>query len=322
MTFEIQLLIFALGLPLLVAIIGTTIVYQIQHKIPRCWLRWFVGLTLLTWLFAFLVSSSRVGLLEYVEADHYRKLPWFVLFAYLVGLLWASRAEFEPKGTPGKVLANDGLWWLGRCTLLCLAGWWLIPKGKGWEDTADWQPIWLLMAGLGGTWNWWSLTAVRQRVIACRDSKDNGQEETQIGWQLWIGVGALLGIAGLAGLSLASLAESLATVAAIAVGISIVGHFSASKLLTNLSESGVAAAISSGTVLAMAYPSSSVPKYAYIAMMMVPVLVSLVDGIVYRLGGKSVVRLLVCFVVTACVVGGLLGWVLLNEPADVGEDWE
>lgn len=321
MTFEIQLMIFAVALPLLVAIIGTMIVYQIQHKIPRCWLRLFVGLTLLTWLFAFLVSSSRVSLLEYVEADHYRKLPWFVFFTYLVGLLWTSHEEFEPKRTLSKVLASDG-WWLGRCTLLCIAGWWLIPKGKGWEDTADWQPAWLLMAGLGTAWNWWSLTAVRQRVIVSRDSKDNGQEETQIGWQLWIGVGALLGTAGLAGLSLASLAESLATVAAIAVGISIVGHFRASKLLTNLSESGVAAAISSGTVLAMAYPSSSVPKGAYIAMMLVPVMVSFVDSIVYRFGGKSVVRLLVCFLVTACVVGGLLGWVLLNEPVDAGENWE
>lgn len=321
-TFEIQLLIFTAVLPLLVAIIGTGICYQVHDKVPECWLRWLLSLSLLTWTFAFLVSNSRVSLLEYVEADHYRKLPWFVLIACGVNLLWASRDELGCTKAAGTVSGGDSWWWLGRCSWLCLAGWWLIPKGRGWEDTADWQPIWLLMAGLGTTWNWWSISAVRRRVMSCKEAGDSCVDEKPMGWQLWIGIGAVLGMAGLSGLSLASLAESLVTVAAIAIGISLVGHFRASKLLTQLGEGGVAAALSGGAVLAMAYPSSSVPKYAYITMMLVPVLVSAVDALVYRFGGKSVVRLLVCFVVTACVVGGLLGWVLVNEPVDTGAEWE
>lgn len=318
MTFEIQLLVFAVAAPLLVALLGTAMLAQVQKKIPPIGLRWFPLLTILVWGVAFLVSSSRISLLEYVEADHYRKLPWFVLLAYLMGVLWSGAAEYESTYAKSSTNRQDGMWWLGRCTLLCMAAWWLVPKGKGWEDTADWQPVWLLLAGLGGVWNWWSLAAVRDRTCCPTPSEEVSPQEKQIGWQLWIGIGTALGVAGLAGLSLASLAESLATVAAIAAGISIVGHFSTQKWMTVGSEASVASAISSGTVLAMAYPSSSVPKWAYIAMMLVPVLVSAVDGVAYKFGCKPMIRLLCCFVVTACAVGGLLGWVLLNEPA---EEW-
>lgn len=319
MTFEIQLLVFAVLLPLVVSIVGTTILTQLQSKVPNNGLRVFGLLMLVVWVTGILVSSSRVSLLEYVEADHYRKLPWFALLAALVGLVCVRRDDLKYIDDTQAARQQDSWVWLLRCTLLCGAAWWLIPKGKGWEDTADWQPIWILMAGLGATWNWWSLSSVRQRWDLSREPVGQPTATVQqIGWQLWIGIGAVLGVAGLAGMSLASLAESLATVAAIAIGVSVVGHFRTDKLLTRLSESGLAAAISGGTVLAMAYPSSSIPKFAYITMMMVPLIVTLVDGLMYRLGLKPMGRLACCFVVTAGLVGGLLGWVLLNEPA---EEW-
>ncbi len=319
MTFEIQLLVFAVLLPLAVSIVGTVILSRLQQKVASRGLWAFGLLMMVIWVVGLLVSSSRVSLLEYVEADHYRKLPWFALFGALVGLVFVRRDDLKGTYETQASCSQDSWMWILRCTLLCIAAWWLIPKGKGWEDTTDWQPIWLLMAGLGATWNWWGLSSVRQcwNVVP----ENPGQQvnsEKQIGWQLWIGIGPLLGMAGLAGMSLASLAESLATVAAIAIGVSVVGHLRADKLFTRISESGIAAAISGGTVLAMAYPSSSIPKFVYISMMSVPVVVALVDWLLRCFGLKPMGRLACCFVVTAGIVGGLLGWVMLNEPA---EEW-
>lgn len=319
MTFEIQLLVFAVLLPLVVSIVGTVILSRLQQNVANKALWAFVLLMMVIWVMGLLVSSSRVSLLEYVEADHYRKLPWFALLSALLGLVCVRRDDLSREDASKDRRLQDSWFWIARCTLLCVAAWWLIPKGKGWEDTSDWQPIWLLMAGLGATWNWWCLSAVRQRWSGALDAdKKDAQPEKEIGWQLWIGIGALLGVAGLAGMSLASLAESLATIAAIAIGVSLIGHFRTDKVLTRLSESGVAAAISGGTVLSMAYPSSSVPKFVYITMMLVPVIVTLVDGLMRWLGLKPTGRFVGCFVVTAGLVGGLLGWVLLHEPA---EEW-
>lgn len=319
MTFEIQLLVFALLLPLVVSIVGTVILSRLQQKVANKGLWAFGLLMMLIWVIGLLVSSSRVSLLEFVEADHYRKLPWFALLAALLGLVCVRRDDLSCDNESKDRRLQDSWVWLARCTLLCVAAWWMIPKGKGWEDTVDWQPIWLLMAGLGATWNWWCLSAVRQRRSRALDAdKKEAQPEKEIGWQLWIGIGALLGVAGLAGMSLASLAESLASIAAIAIGVSLIGHFTTDKILTRLSESAVAGAISGGTVLSMAYPSSSVPKFVYFTMMLVPVIVTLVDGLMRWLGLKPTGRFVGCFVVTAGVVGGLLAWVLLNEPA---EEW-
>lgn len=317
LSFETQLLLFAAVIPCMVAVFGTAIFCQLQRRIPIHWLRWYSLSSLVVWLIGFSVSRSRSSVFAYAESNSVHKLPWFVLFAVLVGVLCSNRKDFEQQSWSDKQKLNSGIWCLIRCTLFCVAAWWLIPKGKGWEDTADWQPFWLLMAGLGTAWNGWSMAAVRERGVASgnqSEPKDLGDKA--LGWQLWIGIGAILGVAALAGLSVASLAECLITIASIAIGISSMIHFGSRKLLAKLGELGVAAAISGGTVLAMAYPSSSVPKFIYIAMMLVPVLVSLADELAYRSGCKPLLRLLCSFVVTAILVGGMLGWALINEPVE------
>lgn len=317
LSFETQLLLFAGVIPCGIAVLGAAIFCQLQDKIPIHWLRWYSLVSIVLWLIGFSVSRSRSSFFAYAEDNSVHKLPWFVLFAILVGVLCSSRKDFDQQSWSDKQKVNSGIWWLLRCTLFCAAAWWLIPKGKGWEDTADWQPIWLLMAGLGTAWNGWSLAAVRERRVANgKQSEPLESGEKALGWQLWIGIGAILGVAGLAGLSLASLAECLITIAAIAIGISIAVHFGSRKLLAKLGEAGVAAAVSGGTVLAMAYPSSSVPKCIYVVMMLVPVLVSLADGLAYQLGCKPLLRLVCSFMVTAILVAGMLGWVLANEPVE------
>lgn len=317
MSFETQLLLFAAVIPCVIAVLGAAIFCQLQGKIPSHWLRWYSLVSIVLWLIGFSVSRSRSSFFAYEESNSVHKLPWFVLFAILVGVLCSSRKVFDQQSWSDKQEVNSGIWWLLRCTLFCVAAWWLIPKGKGWEDTADWQPIWLVMAGLGTAWNTWSLAAVRERgVLNGKLADPVDSADKALGWQLWIGIGAILGVAGLAGLSLASLAECLITVAAIAIGISSFIHFGSRKLLVKLGEAGVAAGVSGGTVLAMAYPSSSVPKLIYIAMMLVPVMVSLADELAYRLGCKPQLRLLCSFTVTAILVGGMLSWVLINEPVE------
>jgi hypothetical protein len=312
MSFEVQLLLLALVLPGLIAFSGACL-FQWFLKQLDVSLAWRLQIPFLIILvIAMLASSSRDSLLNYSPEDYYRKLAWFMLFAYIVGVVFPIRFSRQLESEGAVAASDSGAIWIGRSTLLAVGAWWLIPKGKGWEDTSFWQPIWVLIAGLGATWGWWFLAAIRLRSA----SKSPAIKGHNSAWQLWIAIGALLGLAALAALSLATLAESILAIAAIGIGCAAASHLSPRKELATWSEPALSAALSGGTVLAMAYPSSSVWLPIYLSMMAVPCFASLVDLGVVLLGGKTTARVAIAFVVTTVIVAGTLAYVMLAQPAE------
>jgi len=325
LSFELQLLMFAFVLPLAVSFLLTLLWKRISLWIsPSSYLGRGLGFMMIP-LTSLIVSSSRSNLWGLPSDDYHRKLPWIVLGSGLLGIFltrqaWSRSDYLKGSLKDGSSQCEDTAFvWLLRATLLLSFAWWLIPKGKGWDDTVAYQPLWLLLAGLGGVWCWWVLQSIRASYPQCAAAADLLKEKKlSLGsaWQLWIAVGALLGMAGLAAQSFASLAEGILTLAAMGIGVALALHLHVDKREAVWMEPILGVGLSSSAALAMAYSGSAVPLWTYPAILAVPFSAGVIDRILVQYRLSLVWRVCIAATLTAILVGGILACVLTFQPEE------
>ncbi|MEY4566139.1 MAG: hypothetical protein RLY14_1109 [Planctomycetota bacterium] len=322
MAFEINLLLFNFILPLLVttiSLVGVNLLCRVRKEV---WIPFASILFLVSLLFAIGVSNSGRNFLELSSEDPWRRLPWLVLLVgasdlLLQGMvaLWnvrQAKANSEQTDIDGGVLI-----WLLRNSVLLALGWWLVPRGEAWKDTASMQPIWILLFAQGAIWVWWGVCSIRRSSTELTNASDLRSGMGTL-WRLWIVIGPLLVMVALAGQSFASLAESLLTLSAIGLGIIFASWRSKNPLVTIWSEGVLSAALAGGTVIAMIYSSSSVPNWSYWVVLTLPVVVSAMDAWWRLMHFKMIYRLSLAVAVTALVLTFVVVQVIANQPV---ENW-
>jgi hypothetical protein len=322
MAFEINLLLFNFILPLLVATISLAGVNLLCGVRKGVWIPIASMLFLVSLMLAIGVSNSGQKFLELSSDDPWRRLPWLVVLVgaselLLQGVisLWSVR---QAKSTSERTEIGDGaLVWLLRNSVLLGLGWWLVPRGEAWKDTAAMQSIWVLLFAQGALWAWWGVSSIRRYSRESVDAVDIQSGKGTL-WRLWIVIGPLLVMVAIAGQSFASLAESLLTLSAIGLGMVIASWRSKNPLVSIWGESVLAAALAGGTVMAMTYSSSSVPAWSYWVILLVPVVVTAMDALWRLWHLKMLYRLLLAAVVTASLLAFIVVQVIANQPA---ENW-
>lgn len=322
MAFEINLLLFNFILPLLVATISMAGVNLLCGVRKGIWSFVASILFLVSLVIAIGVSNSGQNFFEFNSEDTWRRLPCLVLLVGASDLLlrgmislWSVRRK-ETIFSRSEI-GDGALIWLLRNSVLLVLGWWLVPRGEAWKDTAAMQSVWILLFAQGALWAWWGLNGIRGFPQESSETIDTRSGEGTL-WRLWLVIGPLLVMVALAGQSFASLAESLLTFSAIGLGIVIASWRSKNLLLTIWSEGVLSTALAGGTVMAMIYSSSSVPAWSYWVVLLLPAVVSVVDVLWRLLNFKMIHRLIFAAVVTASVLAFIVVQVIAKQPA---ENW-
>jgi|LakMenE18May11ns_1017448.scaffolds.fasta_scaffold9875624_2 hypothetical protein len=322
MAFEINLLLFNFILPLLVATISLAGVNLLCGVRKGIWIPIASILFLASLVSAIGVSNSGRNFLELSSEDPWRRLPWLVLLVgasdlLLQGMISLGNARQARVNSERNDSGDGALIWLLRNSLLLGLGWWLVPRGEAWKDTAAMQSIWILLFAQGALWAWWGVGSIRRYSQESGGTVDLRSGNRTL-WRLWIVIGPLFVMVALAGQSFASLAESLLTLSAIGLGMVFASWQSKNPLVSIWSESVLSAALAGGTVMAMTYSSSSVPAWSYWVVLLVPVVVTAMDALWRLLHLKMIYRLLLAATVTASVLAFIVVQVIMNQPA---ENW-